>query len=125
MYAKTVEELVIYQIASQLAKEINELIKQIPHYWTIEEYDQILRSSGSCPSNIAEGFGQRFYSKKFIYFLNNAIGSSDESKDHITKLGNNGHIKPEIADSYIKRYKNLSIKTINFANYLRKIHDIR
>ena len=124
MFVKNVEELEIYQIALQLAKEVNKLIKQIPHYWTIEECRQILRSSSSASSNIEEGFAQRFFPRKFIYFLNNAIGSSDESKGHIRKLRKNGHIKPEIADSYIKRYKNLSIKTLNLINYLKKRHNI-
>ena len=124
MYAKNVEELVIYQIALQLAKEIDQLVKQIPHYWNIEECGQILRSSSSVPSNIAEGFAQRFYPKKFIYFLNIAIGSSDESQTHMEKLRNNGHVEIKIADDYIKRYKNLSVRILNFINYLKKKHDI-
>lgn len=124
MFATIVEELEIYQIALQLAKEINEIIKQIPHYWNIEECGQILRSSSSVPSNIAEGFAQRFYPRKFIYFLNIAIGSSDESQTHMQKLRNNGHVKIKIADDYIKRYKNLSVRILNFINYLKRKHNI-
>ena len=124
MFAKTVEELDIYRIALQLAKEIDKLVKQIPYYWNIEECGQILRSSSSVPSNIAEGFAQRFYPKKFIYFLNIAIGSSDESQTHMEKLRNNGHVEIKIADDYIKRYKNLSVRILNFINYLKKKHDI-
>ena len=124
MYVKIAEGLMIHQIALQLAKEVNELIKQIPHYWNIEESDQILRSSSSVVSNIAEGFAQRFYPKKFIYFLNIALGSSDESKNHINKFRNNSHVKSEIAENYIKRYKSLSIKILKFINYLRKKHKI-
>ena len=120
MFAKIVEELIIYQIALELAKEINKLIKQIPHHWDIEECKQILRSSSSISSNIEEGFPQRFYPKKFISYLNIAIGSSDESKGHMKKLMNNGHVEPEIADVYIKKYKTLSVKIINFNNHLRK-----
>ena len=125
MYAKTAEELEIYQIALQLAKEINKLVKQIPHYWSIEECRQILRSSSSASSNIEEGFAQRFYPKQFIKYLYTAMGSSDESKGHMRKLHNNGHIKPEIANSYIKRYKGLSIKILKFINRLRKRYNIK
>ena len=124
MFVKNVEDLAIYQIALQLAKEINELVKQIPHYWSIEECGQILQSASSAPSNIEEGFAQRFYPKKFIYFLNVALGSSDESKGHMKKLRNNGHVGAEIADNYIKRYKNLSIKILNLINYLKNRHNI-
>jgi len=125
MFAKTVEELMIYQIALELAKEVNKLIKQIPHYRDIEECRQILRSSSSAPSNIKEGFAQRFYAKQFIKYLYTAMASSDESQDHMEKLRNNDHIKPEIANDYIKRYKHLSIKILNFINYLKKKHNIK
>jgi four helix bundle protein len=124
MFAKNAEELVIYQIALELTKEIDKLVKQIPHYWDIEECRQILRSSSSAPSNIEEGFAQRFYPKKFLYYLNIALGSSDESKGHLRKLYNNGHIKTEIANHYIGRYKNLSVRILKFINYLKKKHNI-
>lgn len=119
MYVKNIKELRIYQIALQLAGEIEKLIKQIPYYWDIEECRQILRSSSSCPSNIAEGFSQRFYTKKFIHYLRIAMGSSDESQDHLTKLRNNKHITNEIAEHYIFRYKSLSVKTLNMITHLR------
>ncbi len=125
MFAKIVEELEIYQIALELAKEIDKLVKQIPHHWNIAECGQILRSSSSCSSNIQEGFAQRFYPKQFIKYLYTAMGSSDESKGHMEKLRNNGHVKPEIADEYIKRYKGLSIKTLKFLNRLRKRYNIK
>ena len=124
MFAKNAEELVINQIALQLAKEIDKLVKQIPHYWNIEACGQVLRSSDSVPSNITEGFSQRFYPRKFIYYLNIAIGSSDESKVHIEKLRNNGHMEIGIANVYIKKYKNLSVRILNFINYLKRKHNI-
>ena len=125
MFVKTVEELVIYQIALKLTKEVNELIKQIPNYWNIEECKQILRSSSSCPSNIKEGFAQRFYVKQFIKYLYIAMGSSDESQDHLEKLSNNGHMEVKIANYYIGRYKNLSVRIVNLVSYLRKRHNIK
>jgi len=53
------------------------------------------------------------------------MASSDESQDHLEKLKNNDHIKSEIVDDYIKRYKHLSIKILNFINYLKKKHNIK
>jgi len=125
MFVKKLEDLQIYPIALDLAKEVNALIGNIHCHWKIEECGQLLRSSSSSPSNIQEGFSQRFYPKKFILFLNIAIGSSDESQGHFEKLKNNNQLEAEVANAYIKRYKNLSIKTLNFINYLRKRHDIR
>lgn len=86
MFANRIEDLVIHQIALDLAKEIHELTGEIPHYWTNQDVKQIRRSSSSTASNIAEGFGQRFYVKKFLYYLNIAKGSSDETQNHL-KLG--------------------------------------
>ena len=110
MLVERLEDLVIHQIALQLAKEIHELVGAIPFNWKIEEVDDIKRSSSSVPSNIAEGFSQRFYTKKFLYYLYIAMGSSDETQDHLKKLFNNGHINSEKAEYYIRRYKGLSIK---------------
>jgi len=124
MFVKKVEDLIIYQLAFQLAKEIQGLIKDIPHYWQNEDVRQVKRSSASVPSNIAEGFSQRFYTKQFIHYLNIALASSDETKNHLKKLLNDGFIQIEIANSYIKRYKDLSIKILNFINYLKKKHNI-
>ena len=120
MYVKNVRDLKIYQIALELAGEINKLVKQIPHYWNIEECGQIFRSSSSSPANIAEGFGQRFYEKKFIFYLRIAMGSSDESQDHLEKLKVNGHLEDKIADEYISRYISLSVKILNMINYFRR-----
>ena len=123
MLVKCVKELVIYQKARQLAKEIYKLTGQIPFYWKIKEVDDIRRSSSSVCSNIAEGFGNRFYIKKFIYYLYISLGSSDETQDHLAKLANNKHIATYVARHYTKQYKDLSIRITNFITYLRKRSD--
>jgi len=124
MLVKNVEELTIYQIALQFATEIVCLIKDIPRYWNISECNQILRSSSSVHANITEGFSHRFYPKQFIRYLSIAIGSSDETKNHLEKLYKDRYIKTEIASNFIKKYKNLSVRMVNFRNYLRKRHNI-
>ena len=112
-------DLRIYQIAIQLVKEIKELVYKIPHYWTIPESSQILESSSSVSSNIAEGFAKRIYPKEFIRFLEMSPGSSDESQNHLISLNKKGHISKEPFDHYFKRYKDLSIRILNT---IRVIH---
>jgi len=124
MFAKTVEELEIYRIALQLAKEVDGLVKQISYHWNIEECRQILRSSSSSPSNIQEGFSHRFYAKQFIRYLYIAMGSSDECQGHLEKLRNNGHLEDNVAKEYMTRYKTLSIKIVKFISHLRKRNHI-
>ncbi|MFC1732449.1 four helix bundle protein, partial [candidate division KSB1 bacterium] len=105
MLINRAEDLVIYTIALDLSSEINELADDIPYNWNIKEVDQIKRSSSSIHSNITEGFAQRFYSRKFIHYLNIALGSSDETQNHIRKLKNDCHINIENANHYLKKYK--------------------
>ena len=124
MFIKNVEDLVIYQIALRLASEVNELVQKIPRYWDNADVKQVKRSSSSAPSNIAEGFGQRFYPKKYLYYLNIAKGSTDETKNHLKKLRNDGRLDTEVADAYIKKYTDLSVRTLNLINYIKKKHNI-
>lgn len=125
MLINKVEDLVIYIIALDLSSKINELVDSIPYNWNIKEVDQIKRSSSSAPSNIVEGFGQRFYVKKFIHYLYIAVGSSDETQSHLRKLKIDNHIDSNKADSYLRQYKNLSVRIVNLITYLRKKHNIR
>jgi four helix bundle protein len=125
MFAKTVDELVVYQIALHLAKETKDLVLKIPFHWKIEEVGQILGSSSSSPSNISEGFGVRFYPRKLILYLNNALGSSDETQNHLRLLLAKDHIGEVEARYFLNGYKNLSIKLLNWINYLKTRHNIR
>lgn len=125
MLVKKVEDLVIYKIALQLAKDVDRLTEGISYRWNIREVDQIRRSSGSVSANITEGFSNRFYPRKYVHYLYIAMGSSDESKDHLEKLCSNGHISIDKFNDYLKRYKDLSIKILNMICYLRKRHQLK
>lgn len=119
MLIKSISELNIYIVACQLSSEVEKLVKNITFYWDVPEVKQVIRSSSSVQANIAEGFAQRFYSKKFLHYLNIALGSSDETQNHLNKLKMKNHLNIDI-DEITKKYKNLSVKILNFINYLRK-----
>jgi four helix bundle protein len=120
MLIKEVEDLAIYRIASGLATEARITALSIPYHWNNKDCSQITRSAASVPANIAEGFAHRFYKRQFIRYLTIALGSSDETQHHFKKLRNDQLIKEEIADNYIRQYKNLSVRIVNFINYLKK-----
>ena len=124
MYVKRIEELMIYQISIQFAQDIFELTENISHHWQVVEVNQIRRSSSSVPSNIAEGFGQRFYPKKFMHYLNIAKGSSDETQNHLRLLCRKEYITENQMNSYMKININLSVRILNFIVYLKRKHDI-
>jgi len=118
------EDMRIYQIAVKLRKKVHEEVRKIPKYWSIKDAKQILGSSSSVPSNIAEGFGRRFYPKDFIHFLNISAGSSDETKNHAQALADDGYFSQEIADHFKKSYKDLAIRINNLIVYINKKHNL-
>jgi len=77
---KTVKDLKVYQLAYRLAAEIFETTKRFPKEETYSLTDQIRRSSRSAAINIREGFAKRRYEQVFVRHLNDALGSSEETK---------------------------------------------
>lgn len=83
MGIKTVRDLKVYGMAYKLAMEIFEFTKRFPKEETYSLTDQIRRSSRSVAINIREGFAKRKYEQVFIRQLNDALGSSDETRGWI------------------------------------------
>lgn len=76
------EELEVWKKARSLRKEISSLVKTFPNEEKYRLTDQIIRSSRSSTSNIAEGFG-RFHYQENIQFCRQARGSLTETIDHL------------------------------------------
>ena len=76
------EDLNAWQRAYEVALEINRLTNEssFDKKWAIK--DQMLRSSLSISSNIAEGFGRKS-KKDFARFLLIAMGSNDELRNQL------------------------------------------
>ena len=118
------KDLHIYNISVELETKLFRLICDVPFDWKIEQIKQIKRSSSSISANIAEGYGKRYYPKDFIRFLYVALGSSDETQHHLKILYNKECIGDEDFTGLSKRYKNLSVRILNFIKYLKKKHNI-
>ena len=78
---KTVRDLTVYRLAFELAMEIFELTKGFPDEEKYSLTTQIRKSSRSVSANIREGFAKRQYPQVFIRHLNDALGSSDETRE--------------------------------------------
>ena len=74
---KRFEDLIVWQKARILAKEVYILSKRKGIKEDFGLKDQILNSSGSIPDNIAEGF-ERNGNKEYKQFLSIAKGSAGE-----------------------------------------------
>lgn len=82
------ERLDVYQLARELAREGNRLMKQVPK-GTAEHVDQFRRASMSLPLNLAEGGGE-FAPKEKARFYRIAKRSVTECAailDHMVDLG--------------------------------------
>ena len=77
---KSVKDLKVYQMAYKLSMDIFRITKKFPKEETYSLTDQIRRSSRSVAINIREGFAKRKYEQVFIRHLNDALGSSEETR---------------------------------------------
>jgi len=81
------KNLEIWQLARELVIDIHKMtLKKLPKFEMYEEGNQIRKSSKSVRSTIVEGYGRRRYKQEFIRFLIYAIGSNDETADHLDTL---------------------------------------
>jgi len=81
------KKLEIWQLAHKLVIDIHQMtLKKLPKFEMFEEGAQIRRSIKSVKSTIVEGYGRRRYKQDFIRFLTYAIGSNDETIDHLETL---------------------------------------
>ena len=81
------EDIKAWQLARELAIDIHKMtLHELPKFEMYEEGNQIRKSSKSVRSTIVEGYGRRRYKQEFIKFLVYAIGSNDETIDHLDTL---------------------------------------
>lgn len=77
MSVKYYQDLIVWQKAMRLAREVYTIARQLPIEEKFALADQLRRSAVSIPSNIAEGHA-RGSDKEFVHFLYIARGSNAE-----------------------------------------------
>ena len=80
--AKQLEELQVWQLASQLRDRLITAVMHSPAARDLDLKDQTFRAARSTAANIAEGFGH-FESRQFAKYLRIARGSAMETKNYI------------------------------------------
>lgn len=114
---KCFEDLLVWQKARELAKDIWDLTLKSPLSKVFSLTDQMRRSSGSTMDNIAEGF-ERGSNKEFIYFLFISKGSVGELRSQLYRAYDKGHIMENILKEYMKKSKEVSNIIGGLLNYL-------
>ena len=79
-HAKSFRNLVVYQKAFKVARDIFEISKGFPKEETYSLTDQIRRASRSIGAQIAEAWGKRRYEKHFISKLTDADAEQLETQ---------------------------------------------
>ena len=105
---KTVKDLKVYKLAYKLAIDIFEVTKKLPKEETYSLTDQIRRSSRSVAMNIREGFAKRKYGQVFIRHLNDAFGSSEETRGWLDVSLDCKYISKEEHKTLDKEYDELN-----------------
>lgn len=112
------EDLEIWKLARQQAKEIYELTMTGSFAKDFELRNQINASAGSVMDNIAEGF-ERFTNKEFCQFLIISKGSNGEVRSQLYRALDKNHIANEICDKRIGFSIIIGNKIKAFLDYLR------
>lgn len=82
MYVKSFKELIVWQRAVQVVREIYRVTEQFPRSEQFGLTSQMRRAAVAIPSNIAEG-KKRKTKKDFLHFLRIADGSAAELETQI------------------------------------------
>ncbi|MFI5221268.1 MAG: four helix bundle protein [Bacteroidia bacterium] len=113
------EELEAWKECRKLRKMISALAKKFPEAEKYRLTDQILRSSKSPCSNIAEGHG-RYHYQENIQFCRIGRGSISETHNHLTDALDEQYITVDEYENQINQI-NLCTRLINgYINFLEK-----
>ncbi len=82
-FAKGFKDLIVYQRARQLQREVFPLSKAFPRDESFSLTNQIRRSSRSIGANIAEAWAKRRYERHFVSKLSDAEGELFETQHWI------------------------------------------
>ena len=118
------KKLEIWQLARELVIDIHAMtLNKLPKFEMFEEGAQIRKSSKSVKSTIVEGYGRRRYKNDFIRFLTYAMGSNDETVDHLETLFETGSLTDkDLYKDLIERLDKLGKKLNLFTKSVSKSH---
>ncbi len=115
MGVRRFEDLIAWQLAYELQREVFAFTATGPASRDFKYRDQIRESSRSATRNTAEGFG-RYRPTEFARFLQIAAGSLHETKNHLLDGRDRGYL--EIA--HHERLRRLSLRAIKANAHLMK-----
>jgi four helix bundle protein len=107
MYASDFHDLIVYQHARAVSREIFVLSKGFPKEEMFSLTDQIRRCSRSVGAQIAESWAKRRYERHFISKLSDADGEQMETRHWLGEAADCGYITSEIAQRLASRLESI------------------
>jgi len=109
----------VWQVSSELAKDIaTKLAPSFPRHERYKLSDQIIRSSRSVPSQIAEGFRKSSLKEKHRFY-EIAVTSNDETENHMIEARNNEYVDERTYKSYVNRVIRIRILLLKLMKSVR------
>ena len=116
---KKFTELETWQLANELEKKVYEQLCAGTLSKDFALKDQINKSVGSIPDNVAEGFG-RGGRNEFVQFLSIARASASELQSQLIRCFNRNHFSKEIYDELFELADKTGNKIGAFIQYLNQ-----
>ena len=116
---KTFEDLECWKKTAELHRKVFALVKTFPTEEKYKLVDQMIRSSRSAPSQIAEGYG-RFHYQENTQYCRQGRGSLYELVDHLITSFECEYISSEQLQEFRNDIKNCLTLLNGYINYLGK-----
>lgn len=113
------EDLVIWQLAREISKEVWILIESSPLGGDFGLRNQMNKSSGSIMDNIAEGF-ERNGNREFVQFLSIAKASCGELRSQLYRCYDRKYMDKQQFNVMLAKTITVNKKIGAFMNYLKK-----
>jgi four helix bundle protein len=106
-HAKGFRDLIVYQKAKALAKDIFEIAKRFPKEEMYSLTDQVRRSSRSIGAQIAEAWAKRRYIRHFVSKLTDADGEQNETQHWIDTARDCNYLNENVTATLLNQCKEI------------------
>jgi len=104
-HAESFRDLLVYQKARELQREVFSISRAFPRDERFALSDQIRRSSRSIGANLAEAWAKRRYEAHFVSKLTDADGEQYETQHWIETSVECGYLAPEKGAAVVEKCK--------------------
>ena len=120
--AKSFRELIAWQLAFEMNKRVQPLLKSGPASRDFKFRDQLSDSARGPARNIAEAYG-RFNPTEISQFLDFALASLDETETHLRDGVESNYFAAETVGPLILLIARCRSATISWHSYLRRVRN--